>query len=178
MEKLGYPLGMELIPIDIHQAHESEAAEVADVHLASWQAAYRGIIPHKPLEQMIAKRGSAWWQKAISGGSHVIVIDFNGLVVGYATIGINRARTLPYDGEIYELYLLPEYQGVGLGRKLFENAQRVLSHYGMKNNVAWVLEENECACGFYNHLNGRMVSRSSEMFGDKSLEKLAFAWGA
>lgn len=168
---------MELVTIDIHRAQKSEAADVADVHLASWRAAYRGIIPHTPLEQMIARRGDAWWKKAISRGTHVIVIDFNGEIIGYATVGINRARTLPYDGEIYELYLLPEYQGIGLGRQLFEDAQRVLSHYGMKNNVLWVLEENEVACGFYDRMGGRVVARASEMFGDKSLQKLSYAWG-
>ena len=169
---------MELVTIDIHQAHASEAAEVADVHLASWQAAYRGIIPHTVLEQMIARRGDSWWQKAINRGTHVIVINFNGLIVGYATVGLNRARTLAYDGEIYELYLLPEYQGIGLGRQLFENAQKVLSHYGLKSNVLWVLEENEQACLFYERMGGRMVKRASEIFGDKCLQKRAYAWGA
>lgn len=169
---------MELVTIDIHRAQKSEASEVANVHLASWRSAYRGIIPHTVLEQMIARRGDNWWQKAINRGTHVIVIDFNGLIVGYATVGLNRARTLSYDGEIYELYLLPEYQGIGLGRQLFENAQNVLSHYGLENNVLWVLEENEQACRFYERMDGRMVKRASEIFGDKILNKRAYAWGA
>jgi len=168
---------MELVSIDIHRAHKSEAADVADVHLASWRSAYRGIIPHTCLEQMIARRGTTWWDKAIRRGKHVIVIDFGGTIVGYATVGFNRARTLPCEGEIYELYLLPEYQGVGLGRQLFQSAQRVLADYGMGNNVVWVLEENEGACAFYEQMDGRIISRSSEMFGDKKLEKLAYAWG-
>ena len=171
-------MAMELVTIDIHRAHVSEAAEVADVHLASWQTAYRGIIPHTSLEQMIARRGDSWWQKAISGDTHVIVMNFNGLIVGYATVGMNRARTLPYDGELYEIYLLPEYQGIGLGKQLFENAQSVLSYYGMNSNVLWVLEENQLACGFYDHMGGRVVARASEIFGNKSLQKLAYAWGA
>lgn len=168
---------MELVTVDIHRAHESEAAEVAEVHLASWQSAYRGIIPHQTLEKMIARRGDAWWQKAIAGGTHVIVIDFNGVIVGYVTVGFNRASTLPHDGEIYELYLLPEYQGIGLGKQLFNNAQSVLAHYGMESIVAWVLEDNEPACLFYERLGGRVVARSTEMFGDKALKKVAFAWG-
>ena len=34
------------------------------------------------------------------------------------------ARSLFYDGEIYELYLSPEFQGLGFGRRLFTAAPR------------------------------------------------------
>lgn len=169
---------MELVSIDIHRARQNEAPDVADVHLASWRAAYRGIIPHTQLERMIARRGEAWWQKAIRRGTHVMVINFNGMIVGYATLGINRARILPYDGEIYELYLLPEYQGVGLGKKLFRNAQRILADYGLKSNVLWVLKDNVAACRFYDALGGKIVSQAHEVFGDQNLSKLAYAWDA
>ena len=88
---------MELVSIDTHRAKLQEASEVAQVHLESWRAAYRGVIPHAQLEQMIARRGDAWWCRAISRGTHVLVIEFNGVIAGYATVGINRARTLPYE---------------------------------------------------------------------------------
>lgn len=175
--KLGYLLLMELVSIDIHRAQLNEASKVADVHLASWRSAYRGLIPHTKLEQMIARRGDTWWKRAINRGTHVLVVNFNGTIVGYATLGINRARTLPYEGEIYELYMLPEYQGIGLGRRLFNNARRTLSDYGLKNNVLWVLEENEVACSFYESMGGDVVAKATEAFGDKNLNKLAYAWG-
>lgn len=176
LEKLRYSSSMELVSIDIHRADSDEAARIADVHLASWRAAYCGIIPNTPLEQMIARRGDTWWRRAIHRGTHVLVIEFDGIIVGYATVGINRASTLPYDGEIYELYLLPEYQGVGLGKQLFDRARRVLYDYGMKSLVLWVLEENEPACQFYTVMGGRVVASASEMFGSKNLSKTAFAW--
>ena len=168
---------MELVSIDTHRAKLQEASEVAQVHLESWRAAYRGIIPHAQLEQMIARRGDGWWNRAISRGTHVLVIEFNGVIAGYATVGINRARTLPYEGEVYELYMRPEYQGIGLGKQLFQNARRALSEYGLKNNVLWVLAENQSACEFYERLGGVLVARSTESFGDKILKKLAYAWG-
>lgn len=169
---------MELASIDIHRARESEAPDVASVHLASWRSAYRGIIPHTTLEQMIARRGDNWWKRAIGRGAHVLVINFNGMIVGYATLGINRARTLPHDGEIYEIYMMPEYQGIGLGKQLFQNARRTLINYGLKTSLLWVLEENEPACRFYAALGGKIVARSNETFGNRNLVKLAYSWGA
>src|SRR5262245_63899036 len=41
------------------------------------------------------------------------------------------ARSLYYDGEIYELYLRPEFQGLGFGRKLFSAARRDLVQSGL-----------------------------------------------
>ena len=87
-----------------------------------------------------------------------------------------RARSLTYDGEIYELYLRPEYQGVGFGRRLFTSARRDLAQSGMKSLVLWALSDNEPAVEFYRALGGQPVARSSERFGDKTLDKVAFAW--
>ena len=78
--------------------------------------------------------------------------------------------------KIYELYLRPEFQGLGFGRRLFTAARRDLIQSGLKSMVTWALSDNEPAMEFYRALGGRMVARSSERFGPKSLDKMAFAW--
>jgi ribosomal protein S18 acetylase RimI-like enzyme len=88
----------------------------------------------------------------------------------------NRARSLHFEGEIYELYLRPEFQGLGFGRRLFAAAKRDLAQSGLKSMVVWALSDNDPATEFYRALGGRMVARSSERFGPKSLDKVAFAW--
>ena len=97
-------------------------------------------------------------------------------VAGYANYGRNRARSLHFEGEIYELYLRPEFQGLGFGRRLFTSARRDLMQSGLKSMVIWALSDNDPATEFYRALGGRMVARSSEKFGPKSLDKVAFAW--
>ena len=42
------------------------------------------------------------------------MLVFGDKVAGYANYGRNRARSLHFEGEIYELYLRPEFQGLGL----------------------------------------------------------------
>ena len=76
----------------------------------------------------------------------------------------------------YELYLLPEFQWLGVGRRLFTAARRDLMQSGLKSMVVWALSDNAPATEFYRTLGGRMVARSSEKFGPKSLDKVAFAW--
>ena len=55
-------------------------------------------------------------------------------------------------------------------------AQSDLVQSGLKSMVIWALSDNEPATEFYRALGGRMVARSSEKFGPKSLDKVAFAW--
>jgi ribosomal protein S18 acetylase RimI-like enzyme len=104
------------------------------------------------------------------------VLEAGGEVCGYATFGPNRARNLAQKGEIYELYLKPEYQGVGLGTRLFLAARRELTRFGCDSVVVWALAENDSACRFYKNAGGRKVARASERFGDVLLTKIAYAW--
>jgi len=79
----------------------------------------RASSPGAELEKLINRRGPHWWDSAIRKGSRVSVLVFGDKVAGYANYGRNRARSLHFEGEIYELYLRPEFQGLGFGRRLF-----------------------------------------------------------
>src|ERR1700727_387019 len=140
--------------IEVRPAKAADAAEVASTHDEAWRSAYQGIIPGAELEKLINRRGPQWWDSAIRKGG----------------------RSLHFEGEIYELYLRPEFQGLGFGRRLFTSARRDLLQSGLKSMVIWALSDNETATEFYRALGGRMVARSSEKFGPKSLDKVAFAW--
>jgi ribosomal protein S18 acetylase RimI-like enzyme len=167
---------MSTVLIEIRRARPADAKSVATAHDDAWRGAYQGVIPGPELERLIARRGEAWWNGAIRKGSRISLLAFGDTIAGYANYGRNRARSLYYDGEIYELYLRPEFQGLGFGRRLFTAARRDLAHSGMKSVVVWALSDNEPAVEFYRALGGRAVARSSEKFGDKVLEKVAYAW--
>ena len=149
---------------------------LAEAHDAAWRTAYLGLIPGPELEKLVARRGPSWWDAAIRRGSRIGLLIFGEEIAGYVNYGRNRAKSLPYGGEVYELYLRPEYQGLGFGRKLFAMAKRDLSQTGQTGLVVWVLSDNDAAVCFYRALGGRAVARSTERFGPKTLDKVAFAW--
>lgn len=167
---------MKTLTIDIRRAELKDAVAIADVHQAAWRGAYTGIIPYKALNAMINRRGHDWWARAIGRAASVLVIEVGGEIAGYATLGRNRARQLSQQGEIYELYLKPECQGVGLGRRLFAAARAKLREHGLKGLVVWALEENEGAISFYRGAGGRDVAEGVEVFEQKALRKIAFVW--
>jgi ribosomal protein S18 acetylase RimI-like enzyme len=167
---------MKTLDIAIRQADPRDAVAIASVHADAWQNAYAGIIPHKALATMIARRGTEWWNRVIGRSGAVLVAEVGGKIAGYVTYGRNRARQLSQQGEIYELYLLPEYQGIGLGTRLFDGARKALRAHDLKGLVVWALEDNHLANRFYEGLGGRDVAEGTETFDDKTLKKIAFVW--
>jgi len=162
--------------IEVRRAKPSDAMAIASTHDEAWRAAYQGIIPGPELDKLVNRRGPDWWASAIRKGSRIAILVFGDNVAGYANYGRNRARSLYYDGEVYELYLRPEFQGLGFGRKLFTSARRDLVQSGLQSLVVWALSDNEPAVAFYRTLGGKAVARSSERFGTKVLDKVAYAW--
>ncbi len=163
--------------IGVRRAEVRDADAITAVHDAAWRYAYDGMIPAKELSRIVARRGPRWWDRAIRRGTAVLVLEVGGAICGYATVGPNRARNLPQKGEVYEIYLKPEYQGIGLGTRLFLAARRELARFGFDSVVVWALSDNDGACRFYRNAGGRKIARANEKFGDVSLTKIAYAWG-
>jgi len=167
---------MRALTLDIRPAQPRDAVAVADVHALAWNNAYAGIIPHRALRAMIGRRDHRWWQRAIRRGTSMLVIDMDGIIAGYVTFGLNRARALPQDGEVYELYLRPEYQGIGLGSRLFSAARERLVGHGCSGMVVWALKDNHGALEFYQGKGGTPVAEGAETFDGQRLRKIAFVW--
>lgn len=167
---------MSTLSIDTRRATAADTFGIAHVHEQSWQHAYSGVIPHKALNAMIRRRDRNWWGRAIRNSTRILVLESMGHVVGYATLGANRVGALPQEGEIYELYLLPEYQGVGLGKQLFLAARKELARLGLQGCVVWVLEANKGALQFYRNAGGDDRAEGTETFDGAVLNKIAFCW--
>ncbi len=172
----GYASLMKLGQIGVRRAEIADAGRIADVHDAAWRQAYRGIIPGKDLERMIARRGPLWWKRALDRHTAVLVLEVGGRVVGYATLGPNRMRMLPQAGEIYEIYLDPDHQGLGFGKLLFEAARAELRRYGLASFSVRVLSDNEPAIAFYERLGGRIVAETGERIGEATLPLVVFGF--
>src|SRR5260370_16224518 len=68
--------------ISIRAARLGDEGEIASVHDAAWREAYRGVIPGRELERMIARRGPSWWRLAIARRTPLLVVEFGGSAGG------------------------------------------------------------------------------------------------
>ena len=159
----------------VRNGKPADAKALSRIFKEAWQLAYRGIIPHLHLDSMIRQHTPEWWRDVLKSGEGTLVLEMAGTVAGYATIGSARQRS-PYQGEIYELYLDPIYQGLGLGEHLFEGCRHALDMKRLNGLIVWALLENTAACDFYWRRGGRPIASAFTKIGGARLEKVAFAW--
>ena len=133
-------------------AHSDDVRGIAEVHVRSWQATYRGQVPDSYLEGLsIAKRELAWIEILKDQMRGVLIAEEEARIVGFSSFGPvrdeeeNRLLT----GEIYSIYVLEEFWNLGIGRTLMENSLTALERDGFGSVKVWVLETNQRARAFY-----------------------------
>lgn len=160
--------------LTIRPAAGADAGSIAKTFAASWQQAYTGIVPYANLARTIARRDEAWWATALRSGNY-LALDVLGENAGYAGFGKARHGNSP-EGEIFELYLAPLYQGLGFGEYLFEACRATLDDAGMKGLMVWVLEANDPAREFYWRRGGRLRYRRIDLSTGSPLNALGYVW--
>lgn len=161
--------------IELRWSTASDSPALAALHRDAWRYAYAGIIPGVALERMVARRGPGWWGTMHRAGGRALMLDLDGTVAGYATLGGSRFAGRR-SGEIYELYLRPEYHGAGFGRRLFAESRERLRDAGLAPLVVWSLAENTGGCRFYRAMGGEDRARGRTCIGGRDLQKIGFLW--
>lgn len=160
----------------VRKAAKGDAAGIAKVHVDSWRTTYKDIIPTSFLEQLsYTEREQMWAASLREGHVYVAESDSDG-IVGFACGGKERSGKYEgYDGELYAVYLLAEYQGKGIGKSLFKAVLQHLHENRLTSMVVLVLEDNE-ACKFYESMGGKKIGRLKDMIGGKTVYELIFGW--
>ena len=137
--------------INIRPAVLSDARAVAEVHVKTWQAAYRGIIPDDYLKALSVDEREAVWHTSIARGTPELwVAESQTLVIGWAAFGPSRdADAEPNTGELEAIYVLPDHWSTGAGRALWQTASVRLGQRGFSRVTLWALEDNGRAARFY-----------------------------
>jgi RimJ/RimL family protein N-acetyltransferase len=140
----------------VRPAGIEDVAEIAEIHVRSWQAAYAGLIPQSYLDSLTPADREPRWARAIqngnaSRGGTLLVTDDGDRVVGFAWICESRdADSAAGDvGEVRAIYLVPDAWGTGAGRALMTAALGRLTELGYQQATLWVLASNARARRFY-----------------------------
>ena len=152
----------------IRPAEPEDAAGIAEVHGASWDESYRGLLPDEVIDAQLAPDGfRKRWRERLTGptGSPartlVAVAEDAGesRLVGFVSAGPSRDGDTGCPGEIWALYLVRKYQGLGIGRALWNAGVAELAQRGLLPGQVVVLAKNP-TLDFYRHVGGVEIARA------------------
>jgi GNAT superfamily N-acetyltransferase len=157
----------------------NDAAGIAQVHVAAWRSAYRGIVAQSYLDALdVAAREQNWTEWLSRTGPDVVgiyVAEISGSVVGFISGGALREAVGDCDCEIYAIYVLEQAQQRGIGRALMSRMATELAAQGFARPAVWVLAQNP-ACRFYARLGARPMAEKQIEIGGAQLTELAYGW--
>ena len=144
----------------IRRAGIPDARAIAEIVVAGWQAAYRGLMPRQFLDSLsVAGREAAWREmlaRDCEGGIPAWLAIRHGRAVGFVSSGPPRDEDVSLPAaEVYAIYVLPEAWRGGVGRALLETATGHWRARGTGTLVLWVLDDNDRARRFYEAMGWR-----------------------
>jgi len=135
----------------LRPAKTQDAMDVARVHVRSWQAAYRRLLPAEYLDALKPEDRAARYtfENPDTAKPWTIVAEDDGLIAGFATTAPARDADAVGCGELYALYVDPDYWGRGIGAELMKAARARLVELGFERAMLWVMKGNSRAERFY-----------------------------
>jgi len=163
----------------IRRAEVDDAPAMARVHVDTWRTAYVGIVSDEHLANLSYERCQEGWIEHLSNPqseTHAFVAEARpGHIVAIASGGPLRDAWAGFDGELYVLYVLKSFHGMGYGRLLLAQVAQDLVNRDYHSLVAWVLKDNP-ARRFYERLGGRLVAEKVVEIGGRQLIDVAYVW--
>lgn len=162
--------------ITIRHAVPGDAGPIARLDVETWQAAYAGILGTPYLAGLSASRREIGWANVIRRAPREVhvAVERNGGILGFGSCGACRGEP-GYSGEVFTLYVAPDWQNQGIGRSLLLAMFTQLVAQGHRAAVIWVLRDNP-ARFFYQRLGGKEMRRKLLPFNGTQVAASGFGW--
>ena len=132
----------------IRKATQNDVSDIAHIHFESWNTTYLNLLPktYRETENKLSQKKDMW--EKILPNSRVntwLAYDIEDTTVGFISYFEKGTEC-----EITTLYLLPQYQNLGVGTKLMDAVLINISQYNSCTDLSlWVLQTNLAAISFY-----------------------------
>jgi ribosomal protein S18 acetylase RimI-like enzyme len=159
------------------QAGPDDIDAIARIEVETWRATYAGMLPDRVLIGMSERRQRSTWAGLVRyrPGDVVVVEQGEAGIVGFGNCGAQRDPSLPYAGEIFTLYVVPDAQNRGVGRQLVGALFERLRHGGRSSALIWVIRANPSRF-FYEHLGGKFILTRRIRIGGEPVDAIAYGW--
>jgi ribosomal protein S18 acetylase RimI-like enzyme len=156
--------------MEVRRSKPDDADAIAAVHVRSWEAAYRGLVPERWFAERTLQRRTTMWRELLREAEHtrVFVACLEGTIVGFcgAVTPSRDDDAGERTAEIAALYVDPDHWSAGAGHALVTTTLVNLAGGLWREVTLWVFEANDRGRGFYVGLgfepDGGRVERSDE----------------
>ena len=162
--------------ITIRVARPGDARGIARLDVETWRATYAGVLSTSYLVGLSERRRELGWRGVILHEPRDvrIAVEAGGAIIGFGSCGPNRGDR-SFSGEVFTLYVAPDWQNQGIGRRLLIALFRRLVVTGRRSAILWVLRDNPSRF-FYERLGAQQVSRRRLAVGGATIEAVAYGW--
>jgi GNAT superfamily N-acetyltransferase len=169
--------------VTVRDGDIDDVTQIAQIHVTTWQDAYKGILPENFLNGLSVDRRANQWKESVknnqtTGQNGLFVVSDNGKVYGFAACGAARDKEFSGYGELFAIYVTPEFQKHGYGQKLFEKVKTFLKAKGFTRAYVWSLEKNTPAHNAYEKWGANIVDGQTKPveLEDKKFLEIAHSW--
>ena len=162
--------------ISIRPARPADARGIALLDVETWRTTYAGVLSTSYLVGLSERRREGGWRMAILREPRDVrvAVDAAGTILGFGSCGPSRSER-HFPGEVFTLYVAPDWQNLGIGRRLLIALFRRLAASGLDAAIVWVLRDNPSRF-FYERLGGHQTTHKAIAVGGGLVEAIAYGW--
>jgi ribosomal protein S18 acetylase RimI-like enzyme len=157
--------GESLSSFNIREATEADITALATLHVQTWNETYPDVA-HPPSFSIRERQWNEIFSLQDDSWFCFLVEQPHGKLVGFALGKLYNEDSLPqYAGELNKIYVLQEYQRVGLGTQLFCHVAGRFIDMGINSMVLFGIPQNP-SCDFHQAVGGvRLLNAKGEFDG-------------
>ena len=162
--------------IMIRPARPADARAIARLDVETWRTTYAGMLSTSYLLGLSDRRRELSWRGVILREPRDVrvAVEPEGAIIGFGSCGPNRGDRF-FSGEVFTLYVAPDWQNQGIGRRLMVALFRRLVASGRRSAIVWVLRDNPSRF-FYERLGAQQASHKALPVGGAAVEAIAYGW--
>ncbi len=162
----------------VRAAIPDDAEKIAAVFVETWRATYPGMLPDRVLIKMSDEAQGYYWSRLLAARRARefvrVAVNARNALLGFGSAGPGRTGA-KNEGEIYTLYVRPDFQNRGIGRALICALLQGLRERGCRQAMLWVLAANPSRF-FYEAMGGkRNIERTERLWG-MDVPQIGYRW--
>lgn len=168
--------------IQLRRATLADAEAIAAIRIEGWRSTYRGMIPDSYLDDMDMNENVLHWRTILQAlpskedALCVYVAVSDNEIVGFVSAMKLAEPKLGKEGEINAIYIRPQWQRCGIGKRMMHKAARSLQAMGCQSGVIWVIDGNAQARNFYEELGGEILVEQDFSWDGLDLTEVGYGW--